>query len=946
VKKKLIVQAIALLGTVGWSEIALAQLQSGAAADAPIERVIVTGSNLKRTATETPSSVQILSKKDIEQTGAVSVADLMAKVPALGSSNQVDARDGGFSRGLATASLRGLGSASTLILINGRRMSPAAYADPNAGQSTQYDLNSIPLSALERVEILKDGGSAVYGSDAIAGVINFITKRNYRGGEVQAQASRNEDGKFAREGVNGVVGFGDFDKDNYNAFLSFDLSRRDRTAIADAKGVRADEFRAMNGRLSSFYSGISQYPVYYRESRPGSGTFNTYVTADLGCNPADIRTGSTALVPMLASDVLIGKRFCNYDGWQYEDAEGKSQSDNVLGRAEFKLNNDLTAFVEGSFSRSEIEYNGVSRTLNSRNPTTVFPKEGAGTVFQPILGVNHPDNPTRGTASPQRVAVAYRFTDSKGGSSNENKATRFLAGLKGSNFNWDWDTGLLYNESKRHQLSNGFLYLPVVQRLAAENVPLKTIASTPGVTRDVTLDGKSSILQWDVKGSTEFGKLAGGAMGLAVGFEAKQEKMEIVPDPLTVNGQIVGLVNTFSNAKRDVKSVFSELRLPLLKSVEAEVAGRYDKYDGFSGSFTPKAGVKWTVSPTLALRGTYSEGFRAPSLTQMVDGGTQYFLNNFEDKLRCGKPGADATDCRKSLSGVAASNKGLVPEESKSFTAGLIFSPASNFDILVDYYNIRKDKEVDLMSAVAVIQDQKLAHRVKRDQNQGTWLRDTNGNLIANSGPLISIETPYVNSGGTRTSGMDLEFALRNNLGAWGKLSSRLNATYVFNYKKAAAEGDPMFDLVGSNGAVSNDTTSVGEIPRLRGSLSSNWTYQSHSLTAIVNYVSSISMMARYSTQEDGKVGVYEEPYCEFGRAASNPNYLKYYPECKVNSWTTLDLSYSYSGLKNTVLSFNVQNLYGTKAPYDPYSSTTGGYNANLHNGRGRYFTVKANYKF
>ncbi len=939
-QKKLIVKAIALLGCVGWSHAAFAAEDAST-----VERVVITGSNLKRAATENPSVVQILNKKDIERSGAVSVADLMSKIPALGSNNQVDARDGGFSKGLSTASLRGLGSASTLILINGRRMSPAAYADPNAGQSTQYDLNAIPLSALERVEILKDGGSAVYGSDAIAGVINFITKSNYKGGELSLQASRNQDNAFGRSGVNGVMGFGDLEENHYNAFVAFDVSQRDRTSLADAKSVQLAQDAAMNGRLSNFYSGISNYPVFYKESKLGSHSFNRYAGADLSCNQADIRTGSTNLVPMRSNDPLIGNKFCNYDGWKYEDAEGKSRSNNLLSRAEFKLNNDLSAFVEGAYSKSELEYTGVSRTFNSRNPTTVFPKDGAGTLFQPILGIDHPDNPTRGTANPVPVAVAYRFTNARGGSSNENTSTRFLAGLKGSNFNWDWDSALLYNESKRHQLTNGVLYLPIMQTLAANNVPLATIASTPGATRDVTLDGKSSITQWDLKGATEFGHLPGGTVGLALGTEVKQEKMNLVPDPLTVDGKIVGLANTYSDAKRNVRSAFVELRTPFAKSFDMEFAGRYDKYDGFKAHFTPKVGAKWTLTPTFALRSTYSEGFRAPSLTQMVNGGTQYFLNNFIDKLRCNQPGADATDCAKSLSGIAAANTSLEPETAKSFTAGLVFSPTTDLDILVDYYSIRKDKEVDLLSTAAVIQDPRYADRVKRDQNQGTWLVGKNGQLIPNSGPLISIATPYVNAGGTRTSGVDLEMALRNSLGDMGKLATRLNYTYVFDYRKAAAAGDPLFDLVGTNGAVSNDTTNVGEIPRVRATLSSTWSYLAHNLTATVNYTSSISNMARYSTQDNGQVGPYEPAYCQFGRPSINPDYLKYYPDCETHSWTTMDLAYSYTGIKNMVLGFNVQNIFDSKAPYDPNYSTAG-YNTALHNARGRYFTVKANYKF
>ena len=384
-KKKLIAQAIALIGVVGVSATAMAQ--------ETMEKVVITGSNIKRSATEGSSAVQTLTRKDIAQTGATSVADLMSKIPALGSSNQVDARDGGFSKGLSTASMRGLGSASTLILLNGRRIAPGAYADPNSGQSTQYDLNSIPLSAIERVEILKDGASAVYGSDAIAGVINFITKNNYRGGDFAINASSDGHGNFGRQNVNASFGIGDLDKDRYNAFIAVDLSQRQRASIGDAVRVKTDEYKAITGRLSDFYSGNSKYPVFYKEAKLGSGTYNRYAGADLSCDPANIRTGSTALVPMLASDPLIGNKFCNYDGWAKEDAQPRGNTGSVLAHGEFKVSDTTTAFAEALYNRSFVDYAGPSRSMSGRSLSTVFPKAGAGTSFRPILGINHPGQP-------------------------------------------------------------------------------------------------------------------------------------------------------------------------------------------------------------------------------------------------------------------------------------------------------------------------------------------------------------------------------------------------------------------------------------------------------------------------------------------------------------------------------------------------------------------------
>ncbi|WP_017878618.1 TonB-dependent receptor [Janthinobacterium sp. CG3] len=942
-QKSMIAKAIALMGCVGFVHGAIA------AEEVAMERVIVTGSNIKRTASEGTSPMQLITKKEIQQSGAVSVADLMSKLPALGSSNQVDARDGGFSKGLATASMRGLGSASTLVLLNGRRIAPSAYADPNAGQSTQYDLNSIPLSAIERVEVLKDGASAVYGSDAIAGVINFITRSDYHGAELSADTSSDARGNFGRSTVNGAFGFGDLDKDGYNVFGSVDLSQRQRASIDDARGVRTDEYRAIHGRLSNFFSGVSGHPVFYKEAKPGSGVFGTYAGADLGCDPSQLRTGSTALVPMRANDPLIGKKFCNFDNANFEDAQGQSDAASVLLRGEFKVSSTLTAFSEATYNRSKLQYSGSPRSMSGRVLTTVFPAQGAGTPFQPILPVGHPDNPTNNSAKPQRVAVAYRFTDSIGGSENTNSATRLLAGLKGSNFNWDWDTGLLYNKSERSQISNGFVHLPTIEKLYKNNVPLATIIKDPNLIRNVTLDGDSTITQWDLKGATELGSLPGGKIGLAVGVEAKHETMSLRPDPLSVTGQMVGIANTFAEASRNVGSTFIELRTPFFKSLEMEFAGRYDKYQGFKGKVTPKVGAKWTIMPNLAVRGTYSTGFRAPSLTQMVNGSTQYFVNNYVDKLRCDKPGADTLDCNRSFSGIAAANPDLKPETAKSFTLGLVYSPINSIDILLDYYRIKKEKEVDLISSATVIDDPAYAKYVSRNQNQGTWLRDANGVLIPNSGPLISVQTPYINAGRTDTSGLDLELAMRNSLGQYGKLSSRLNASYMLSYKKAGGANDPAYELVGTNGAVSNDTTSVGDLPRLKGSLSTNWSFGPHSLTGTVNYIGGVSLIARYATDEEtGKVVAYEKPYCEYGRAASVPLYAKDHADCKVSAWTTVDMAYSYAYSKQLTMGFNVQNLLDSKAPFDPNSNTTqiGGFNASMHSGKGRYFTAKANYKF
>jgi iron complex outermembrane recepter protein len=262
------VVAVAL--TLASSHVVMAQQQ---AAQEPI-KVIVTGSNIKRADKEGTSPVEIVTAKQIADTGANTVADLLHSIPAFGSGSNIDTVDGGFSRGSSTASLRGLGSSSTLILLNGRRMTASAYADPNQGKSAVYDLNTIPVSSIERIEIFKDGASAVYGSDAIAGVINFITKTDYQGIKLGASYSGNDNNEFNRKTANIVMGFGDLDKDRYNVFVSADVSQRGLTTIKEVNDIDKDRLAEVNSRLNPLSSQLSSAPFFYR-SRPTSSTAPT-----------------------------------------------------------------------------------------------------------------------------------------------------------------------------------------------------------------------------------------------------------------------------------------------------------------------------------------------------------------------------------------------------------------------------------------------------------------------------------------------------------------------------------------------------------------------------------------------------------------------------------------------------------------------------------------------
>ena len=754
------------------------------------QTVYVTGSNLKRTDREGTQPIQVITARDIRETGAATVTELMRLVPSMGSDGNFDTNDGGFSRGVSTASLRGLSSTSTLILLNGRRMTPAAYADPNDGNSALYDLNAIPLAALERVEILRDGASAVYGSDAIGGVINFITRSNYQGGEVSARASANDDGDFKRRGLNFFAGAGDLAADGYNVFITGDIAERDRVQREDVRDIAFDQYRLLSNRYATPYgSTISGYPAIYRESAPGSGVF-TATQANAAdrlvlrnnCDPSRQLTGTTAM-GLSAASVFIGRTFCNYDTNRNLEGISDGKDASLMSRGVLRLGPNLRAFAEAAYARTERQYTANPITIGT-TPVTNFTATGIAPSYQTVLPAGHPDNPFPGA----RASVAYRFENAPSGTETINENGRLLAGLQGTAFEWDWETGVLYNESRREDTYQGRLYLPVLNTLNSGR-SLADLSNDPALFRSTSSDDKASILQLDVKASSQFGALGGGPVGVAVGAEARREKLVMRPDAMLAAGQIYGLANTIIDGRRTVKSAFVEVRTPFTENLEMDFAGRWDKYPGIKTNFVPKVGAKWTALPSLALRGTYSEGFRAPALSQVTPGGAQFFLTQLYDPKRCEtdeetpKPNATEADCNKSTSGTGGANPDLKPEEAKSYTFGILFSPTPNLDVGLDFYKIRKEGEVALGSASDALRDEDSNPAlVVRDQNPVNFVTDAAGNPIPGTGPLLMVREPWLNRGSVEVRGVDIDVAWRRRLGDWGTFSAKLTSAYMHSY--------------------------------------------------------------------------------------------------------------------------------------------------------------------
>jgi len=924
-----------------------------ATASAPAT-VYVTGSNIKRTEKEGTSPISVMSAQDIKNTGVTTVADLMKYVPSMGTDSNQDFNSGsGFAKGAATASLRGLGSSSTLVLLNGRRITPAPYADPNDGNSVLYDLNSIPISAIERIEVLQDGASAVYGSDAIAGVINFILKQNYEGAEIAARYGANDDRNFAKKGINGIWGKGNLDTDGYSFMITGDFNQRDRTLRKDATDIEFEQYQLLNGRYKSIYgSATSQYPTYYRETRPGSANFGvtqatgpTNMQFNLGCPTSEQITGSVAANGLLPTSTLVGRTFCNFDVTPFQEAQGYGRDVNLISHGELKLGQNVTAFADVAYSRAQRDYTDVPIAIGTTSVTN-WTANGPGASYQTILPIGHPDNPFPNA----RSSVNYRFTGLRGGSSTINEGKRVLAGLKGSHFGWDWESALLWNRAENEGTQYGRLYLPTLRKLMTDNWSLAQVAADPTIGHDVVTENMSQIAQWDAKASTEFGQLPGGAVGVAVGVELRREKINLSPDPLVASGQIYGLANTILNSERDVKSAFIEARIPLLKNLEFDFAGRADKYPNLKTNYVPKVGGKWTITDTFALRGTYAEGFRAPSLSQVVPGGAQFFLNSIWDPKRCNedeitpKPNGTTQDCSRSVGGSGGYNPELKPETSKSYNLGFIWSPTSKFDVTLDFYKIKRENEIVLGSADDALKNEdRVPGNVVRDVNSVNFITDPAGNPVPGTGPLLMLYTPWQNRGMTELRGADIEAHLRNNLGEWGSLSTTLRSTYVDSLYIQQFAGDPTHNVVGSIPYYRDYNLSSGNpTPRWKSTISTTWRLADHSVNLSANYVGKISYLRLYEGDE-----TYEKPFCYYSAQGNNtiPLYGTFYPKCEVKEWVTFNMGYTYTGFKKWTLNLNIQNLFDEKAPYDPGYGTSG-FNETLHNPYGRYFNLSARYTF
>lgn len=901
------------------------------AAPAAIQRVEVTGSSIKRATTETASPVQIISRDDLMKSGKATVADYLQTLTADGAGSLPTGFGNGFAAGSTAISLRGLGATSTLVLLNGRRMAPFARADD--GQKSFTDLSTVPMQIVERIEILKDGASATYGADAIAGVVNIILRQDVEGLTIKGDTgiSRYGDGQQHKASI--TYGKGQLETDKYNFVINAEFMNSKMLMNSDRAGQR--DWIGKGDLREYGYPLGTQFATGYITNPNASSPTPTGAIRNPATNNYVSLPGCAALSTGAQGDPNGG---CLWYADQFRSMQPKIQGGNLYTRGTLQLDDATQVYAELGYSKRDTAFALIPPSIT---PTVAFPASaanpsgvinygsGAGTAI--VLAPTHPQNP-------YGVPVRVRYSAFDVGASTrhaDNTFSRFVVGLKGAAAGWDYDTGYTHSESTLHLHYTNMLNMKVLAAalgdptsqffpyyLGSESYKNPAALYAAMVT-DATSKSTTKLDVVDFKASRELFALPGGMMGLAVGAEHRQDKL----DNPSLSGTEDGSINaSYVAAKGDskVSAVYAEILAPVVKTVELSAALRYDKYDNFN-STTPKLGAKWTPVNSFALRGTFSKGFRAPGPAESNSSSQSTGTAIVADPVRCPDgvhplPGATSTDCAASVAAVKLGNPDLQPEKSKGYTLGMVWDPFDGTSLSLDAWKIKRSNEINPLPYNLAAA---LPSAIRADNNLVV-----NGVAVPNTGTLLISQAPYRNSSYTEVKGVDLDVKQRLRLGDYGRATVGLTWTHVASWLRAESD-TVQYQYAGTHGNC--DTSNCAGTPKDKINLMASWDIGAWNFTANANY------------RADMKNIPFEGQPCASALAngAGAPG------NCKIASFTTIDLSSRWDVNKQLQLFASINNLFDKVAPLDPYTYGGMSYNPMDASGAiGRYFKLGASYKF
>lgn len=860
-----------------------------------LETVTITGSAIKRNINDQQAlPVTVYSVEELRSTGVSSTEEIVQRITSSQSSMSMSQSVGSTTGGRSSADLRGLGANKTLVLLDGRRL-----AFFGIGADT-IDLNSIPFAALERVEVLRDGASAIYGTDAVGGVINFITKRNYTGMDLSVETlnpTQSGGGQGKRTTLS--LGKGNLQEDGYNFWFSLDNKVQSRLIALD-RSFGATGIIPSQGLSKT--SGTS-FPANFNFTKLTGGIGSGNLTYPK-CNPPQ--------------SVSLGTGVCRFDYTSSIDLIPDTNNTNINAKGSFKLGGDNILTLQGvSSSNQNVAHTAPDPVTGLSMPVTspFYPSSYAG--IDPSKGLTGigwrmiPAGPRENTA--------------------QASASRVVADITGSSDEWDYKTGIFAARSAvANSLTDGYVNKSKIQSGINSGLlnPFGTNSSqaldfiNSAKAIGLAKTGAGTATGMDARFNRELFEMGGGRAALSIGGEIRKESYNNDTNDDVVNNVPSAGLSPYhvSGASRTASALMAELLLPVSKKLELQAAARYDQYSDFGKTFNPKIGFRYAASPGLLFRGSANTGFRAPSLDDLYGPQSSTFTQNaYNDPLLC--PGGKVTaqgvasrDCGQQTQALQGGNPKLQPEKSKSFTLGTAIQPSKDTLFTVDYWNVFLSNKIDAFPEQVIFADlASYGDRIVRCNTlSASQAAQYSGcQVVPNSNAIAYIRTLTDNLGNTKTNGLDFSASTVHNIPNVGRLTVNYESTLVMSYKYQRTIGGEYVENVGQY----QDSTPIF---RWKHFISSTLNAGSQRYTLGLRYISGY-------TDENTQTDVTNT----------------------VKSYMVVDAGWGYTGVKNMNLGLVVKNVFNTSPPFSNQGATfQQGYDPRYTDPLGRALMAKLSYKF
>lgn len=902
------IAAAVLLAVSGFS----AWAQQPAAEPQQIERVTVTGSSIKRIDAETAVPVTIVKMADLKAQGVNSVEQVLGLLSSVQATQNMASAIGSGTGGVTYANMRGIGADKTLVLLNGQRIANSATG------AAAPDMNMIPFSAIDRIEVLRDGASSLYGTDAVGGVINFITKDSYTGGTVGIGYDMpRKDGGTTNSASLGY-GIGNLAKDGWNVFGTLSLKKQDFI-----NGDQRDFNKRVVGGLSN-----STYPANYQVAN--GGTY--YNPLAPNCNAANLIPNAATAAPG-----------CRIVTPPFVSISPRSETVSGLLKGTLDASPSLRLGAEAFFAKNAVEtkvapvpYGGYWINPGTRYfPTAALSDPKYSPTFDPYELNGQPFNNASAQfpnpANLQQGGVLVWWRDLINGPRQDKstgKQYRALFTADGNAAGWDYKAALAYNHTRNdRELTGGYANGDVIGEglmtgvinpfgeQTAEGLKLIQSAALNGllstsIGKVTSLTGSASRELSDWFGASRPAQLALGAE-----FRREDYRDFNHHDFAVAVSSSTGVdPDAHSEGTRNVSAVYGELNVPLTRQFDLTASVRYDKYSDFGSTTNPKLSFRYQPSKEVLMRGSASTGFRAPSLYELNASTGFTNTNNYDNPLNCpnGVPNDPATagaNCDAQFQAYFGGNKDLKPEKSKSFTLGLVFEPLKGLSTSIDLWQIKVKDLIGSISEETLFGDYQTFQQYFHFVQPGNLLPQNT--RACQNGPTAAtcgyVDERTQNLGGVNTQGIDLglQYALTTSV---GRVGLEYQSTYVSKYEYQDYKNGPWNQNVGVY-------SGSGPVFKWQHNLSGNWSQGAWAAGLAVHYKS---------------------------------GYVDMTPTHTVQAYTTADAYVSFAPAKGLSLLVGVRNLTDRDPPFSNQTALFqgGGWDSRYYDAAGRTIYVRGTANF